>query len=445
MTQADGQPQIESPWSLANEADTSGVHETENGLVPTLPGQVAGTGIPAHVLSDLALKLAYRVPHLTTDWAAHHLCLSYHVTAELLEQLRRDRFLEVLGQTGPMGFRYAVSGPGRERAAHLTETCGYVGPAPVSLEAYSYFLERQMERLPEATPERVQASIADLVLPPEAIEIAGLATASGRSLFVHGPPGNGKSSVGHLLQRALDGRLWIPHCISVDNTVIRLFDGQCHEHAEDAVSSEEMKRVDQRWVCIRRPFVVVGGELTIDDLDLAYSPVLGCYEAPLPMKANGGIFLLDDLGCQRTPPMELLKRWIIPLENEVDYLRLQTGQKLQVPFRQMLIFSTNLDPDKVMEPALLRRLGYRIYFGNPTEERYVEIFKRYAAKYDLEPEAELIEGLIQRYRQEERPMLSCHPRDLIDRMVDIARYRRQTVKLTDELLDIAWIGYFGRK
>jgi predicted ATPase with chaperone activity len=194
---------------------------------------------------------------------------------------------------------------------------------------------------------------------------------------------------------------------------------------------------------VERPFVVVGGELTIDDLELRYSPALGYYEAPVHLKANGGTFLLDDLGCQRVDSQELLKRWIIPLEHDVDYMTLQTGQKLQVPFRQLLVISTNLDPDLVMEPAILRRMGYRLHLNYPSVEQYAAIFQRYADRRDLAVPDGLLEMLMQRYQREERPLRCCDPRDLIERVRDICRFHRRKALLSDELVNLDWKGYFG--
>ena len=187
------------------------------------------------------------------------------------------------------------------------------------------------------------------------------------------------------------------------------------------------------------------GELTIEDLDLGFSPSLGYYEAPLHFKANGGTFLLDDLGFQHIDPQELLARWIFPLENGIDYLTLQTGQKLEVPFRQKLIVSTNIDPEKVMNPAFLRRMGYRLYLGDPSPEYYVEIFRRYAGRYDLSVSADHIAAILDRYKAEGRPLRSCEPRDLIERVRDVCMLRDQKVEINEETLDVAWRGYFGNK
>ena len=221
---------------------------------------------------------------------------------------------------------------------------GYLGPTPVSLEAYISGLEFQFRHLPPVSPQEIEEAVSGMVLPEHARQVGGLAIMSRRSLFMHGPPGNGKTTLGHLLHNAVRGNIWIPYAIGVENEVIRLFDAECHQRAGDELSHEMAMRFDARWVNIERPFIVVGGELTIEALDLIYDASHGYYEAPLHFKANGGTFLLDDFGCQRVAPQDLLNRWIHPLERGVDFLTLRTGQQLEVPFRQLLMVSTNLDP-----------------------------------------------------------------------------------------------------
>src|SRR5207253_654996 len=322
-----------------------------------------------------------------------------------LEQQRTDHLLDVLGQAGPFGYRYAISGRGRDRATRLLEISGYIGPAPVSLASYTAFLEWQLAHFAKITPERVSAALADLVLTGEAAELAGLAVSSGRSLFLFGPPGNGKTSVGKLLHRALEGNLWIPHAISIESTIIRVFDPQVHEpvHAE----VEQPWLLDQRWVRVRRPLIVVGGETTLQSFDLIYSPGLRYYEAPMHFKANGGTFLIDDFGRQRVDPHDLLNRWIIPLEQQVDYLALHTGQKIQVPFRLMLVVATNLALESVTDPAFLRRMGYRLYLGTPGADQYGHILERYAERYGASVPPGLLDHLLNRYRSQQRELRCC--------------------------------------
>ncbi len=411
---------------------------------PAAPTELGDTGIEGEDLANLALKLAYTQAQFTSEFAARRMSLPLPVVADLLEKLRTEKLIEALGESGPLGYRFAITLAGRDRARRLLEISGYVGPAPVSLEEYCQSLEWQFRQLPPPSSERVAAALAELDLEAQAVQIAGFALASGRSLFLYGPPGNGKTSVGHLLHDAVQGHLWIPYCIGVEGNVIRMFDPQCHEPAPiEGLTGDQERAIDHRWARIKRPFVVVGGELTIEALDLGYSPSIRYYEAPLHLKANGGTFLLDDFGYQRVEPRRLLSRWVFPLEHRIDHLTLQTGQKIEVPFRQMLIVSTNMEPNKVMDPAFLRRIGYRVYLGPPTPEQYARIFTRYAARHGLQPTRQCIDRLLARYQTEARLPNACEPRDLIERLLDICRQQRRTPELSDEALDCAWKGYFG--
>ncbi|HEY2253291.1 MAG TPA: hypothetical protein VGH74_19595 [Planctomycetaceae bacterium] len=420
-----------------------GMIAVDGAIAPEAPVDVRSTGIDPAVLTDLALKLAYTTLQFNTEWAAQRLHLPLPLVKEVLEDLKAKQMLETLGSSGPFGSRYAISRGGRERAARLFEISSYVGPAPVSLAAYTAMIEWQFMRSPKVEAEDVASAIAEMVLPEDAVRFAGVAVSSGRSLFVYGPAGNGKTTLGRLLHTVLRGDIWVPHCIVVDNSVIRIYDTQCHERSDFAAS--QPWTIDQRWVRIRRPLVVVGGELTIESLDLTYSPTLRYYEAPLHIKSNGGILLVDDFGRQRVDPKQLLNRWIIPMEHQVEYLTLHTGQKIDLPFRQMLIFATNLDPREVTDPAFLRRMGYRLPLEPPTPERYAEIFKRYLARYGGEVDPRVVARLLDRYQAEGRELRCCEPRDLIERARDICQYRGQPLELNDEILDIAWTGYFGSK
>jgi hypothetical protein len=415
----------------------------KDGHAPQAPVSVGATGINPAVLADLALKAGYTVPSFTTQWSAQRLRLPIPIVQELLEQLHVDRLVEVLGQAGPFGYRFTVTQRGREHAGRLMEISGYVGPAPVSLADYCAMLKWQLAHLPPVEAEDAQAALADLVLTPEAAQVAGLAIASGRSLFVFGPPGNGKSSLSRALHGAQKGALWVPHCIAIESNVIRVFDPQCHERLD--LEEAPAGQIDGRWVRIRRPLLIVGGELTLEAFDLTYSPSVRYYEAPLHFKANGGLFLIDDFGRERIEPHELINRWITPLEHKVDYLTLHTGQKIQVPLELMLILATNLNLETVTDPAFLRRLGYRLYLGEPSTEQYASIFARYAATAGAVATPELISWVLERYRAMGKELRCCEPRDLIERARDVCRYRGQPFRLDQETLELAWTGYFGNE
>jgi energy-coupling factor transporter ATP-binding protein EcfA2 len=409
-------------------------------IAPAAPAVIEETGVEPHVLTDLALKLCNTVPRLTSDWAAQQLRLPLGVVDRIFWQLRDDLLLEILGQEEG-NFRYSITQRGRDYARRLLEISGYVGPAPVSLESYAAMLEWQMSKQGRPTVESVTEAISSLVLPQEAIEVASLAASSGRSLFLFGPPGNGKTSLGRMLHGVLEGELWIPHCVSIESHIIRIFDPQCHQLVAPSTAGDA--RIDQRWLRIRRPMIIAGGEMTIAELDLAYSPSLRFYEAPPHVKANGGLFLLDDFGRQRITSVDLLNRWIIPLEHQVDFLTLATGQKIRIPFRLMLIVATNLRVDETSDPAFLRRIGYRLHLDRPDEQRYAEIFRRYAESAGMPIEAALVASVLKRYRDENRELRASEPRDLIERCRDICTLRRQPPRIDAQLLDLAWSGYFG--
>jgi hypothetical protein len=414
----------------------------QNGVpVPEAPTDLAGTGIERGILADLALKTAQALPRCTTKWVAGQMHLPVSLVEELLEQMARDHLLDVLGQEGPFNRRYAVSGRGNERALRLLSQSAYVGPAPVSLEAYSAMIHLQHSHFPEVALEDVQAALGELVLPEEDVLTAALAFMSQRSLFLFGPSGNGKTSLARLLHNVVERELWIPHAIGVGAEIIRLFDPQVHQTSD--FSPIQPWKVDQRWIRVRRPFLVTGGEMTLDSLEMAFSPSRGFYEAPAHVKSNGGTFVVDDLGRQRVDPEKLLNRWIIPMEHGVDYFTLQSGTKVQIPFQQMLIVITNLDPERSIDPAFLRRMGYRVHLASPGPDSYREIFEKYAARWRTNVPKGLVEHILDRYRREGRELRGCEPRDLIGRVQDICQLRRQPLELNVKLVDLAWVSYFG--
>ncbi len=435
---AEAEPRFQANPHLPRLIEQQGI------ICPEAPPDVYATGVTASILSDLALKAAFTVPQCTTEWVSGQLHLPLPLIEDLLQRMKNDQLLEILGQLGPFNHRYAITDRGRERARRLLEISGYIGPAPVSLDSYTAMIDWQLSQYPPVDFQMVKDALAHLVLPEEDIYTTALAAMSQRSLFLSGPPGNGKTSIARALHDAISGELWIPFCISVNSDIIRMYDPQTHILADTPIT--QPWKIDQRWVRVERPMVVAGGEMTIEALDLVYSPSLKFYEAPLHLKSNGGTFVIDDFGRQRVAPTELLNRWIIPMEHKVDYLTLHTGLKIQVPFRQMLVVATNLDPNRVMDPAFLRRMGYRVEVIGPTAERYKEIFLRYAQDYfNVIPPPRLIDRLLDRYAKENRELRACEPRDLIQRMADICRLKRQPMEINDEYLDIAWCGYFGVK
>jgi hypothetical protein len=389
-------------------------------------------------LADMALKAVSLEPECTTVSVANRLRLGIMVTDALLERLYREKFVEKKGVVGLHNHRYQMLDRGWVEVTRLMNTCSYVGPAPVSLGAYTERMVRQVRERPPASRTALERAMEELVLSEGAKQTLGLVASSGRSLFLSGPSGNGKTAMARALVDAVQGDIWIPYAIEVDTQVIRLFDP--HNHQPVPVTDTNY---DGRWIRIQPPLVVVGGELTIDSMELTATNTQRFYEAPFQLKSNGGVLVVDDLGRQRCSPAELLNRWIIPLENRVDYLTLSTGKKIQVPFEQVIIFATNLTIADLADEAFLRRMGYRLYVMSPGPDTYAEIFARYASSKGLSSDPALLLHLEQRYGRDRRIPKSCEPRDLIDRAIEVCKYRREPIRLTTDTLDMAWDGYFG--
>lgn len=412
-------------------------------MCPRAPQTLAETRLETTVITELAVRLAATANQFTPNWLSDQLRFSPAVVQELITNLLTEGLIERTRMTSGGKPVLQITERGSRYAERAMEVCAYIGPAPVSLEAYSSMLRWEFARTPEVKPQHVTSALSSLVLTPKAVELAGLAVSSGRSLFIYGPSGNGKSSVGRQIHSALQGDFWMPYCVSVRGSVIRLFDEQVHQQVEIPGGEKVTSAIDGRWIRVRRPMVVVGGELTLDYLDLVWSPSLRYYEAPPHLKANGGVFLVDDFGRERVSPHQLLNRFITPMEHNFDYFTLVTGQKIQVPLRQVLIIATNLSLETVTDPAFLRRMGYRLMLEAPTPEQYAKIFTAYAAKHNATVPPGLLESILERYRSTGRELRACEPRDLIERSRDICRFRGQPLELSPEIIDVAWMGYFG--
>ena len=414
---------------------------TSQDNVPAVPLRVEDTQLDFGFLADLALKTVYADTNCTTERAAERLKLSMKVTEELLQHLYREKFVEIRGLISFGNNRYGMLDRGWQRAQRLLDINGYIGPAPVSLQAYTDMVIRQSAAREPIKPEAVQRAMSGLVLPEGTIQTLGLVAHSRRSLFMTGPSGNGKTTIATALHGAQSGEVWIPYAIEVDGQIIKVFD--LHNH--HPVPVDGIDRYDERWIKIKRPIVIVGGEMTIETMDLIYSQTVRFYEAPFQLKANGGTLVIDDFGRQRVDPHDLLNRWIIPLEGRVDFLTLHTGKKIEVPFEQLLIFATNLDPSDLVDDAFLRRMGYRLFVNAPTPEMYGEIFHKYVEASGFAYDPKHLEFLFQLYGEEGRPLRGCEPRDLIQRCLDFCKYENRPQTLSNELLNLAWSNYFGTR
>jgi hypothetical protein len=407
---------------------------------PPVPEEIADTGVSEGFLCDLALKHVAMLAEPTTNAVAERLHLPRTLTEELLQLLYREKLIEVRLQTTPGSTRYAMLDHGWERLARLQTACGYTGAAPVSLRDYAHMMRLQAIPSRPASMESVRAAFRDLVLPDSLLQTLGCVINSRRSLFLTGLPGTGKTAVAERINSALAGAIWIPYALEIDGQIIRVFDSYTHRVAPEDQTPVEY---DRRWVHVERPLVVVGGELTLENTDLVWSDVARFYEAPFQMKSNGGTLVIDDFGRQRVAPQDLLNRWIIPLERRMDFLSLHTGKKIEVPFEQLVLFSTNLEEKDLADEAFLRRMGYRARVEPPTPSAYVEIFKRAAYTRGLRCEQACLDHILNNYMIEHRQMKACEPRDLLDRVTDICLFEGRALELNPKLIDLAWRNYFG--
>jgi len=402
--------------------------------------EIGDSGIHEQFLCDLALKHIAMLPEPSTTNVADRLHLPRVLTEELLYHLYREKLIEMRLQSAVGSTLYAMLDHGWDRVARLNSQSGYIGPAPVSLEDYSLMMRLQAIPTQPANIESVKKAFQDLVLPDSLLQTLGCVINSRSSLFLTGLPGTGKTAVSERMNSALTGSIWIPYAIEVDAQVIRVFDSHTHRPVERTGSVIEH---DRRWIEIERPMVMVGGELLLENTDLQWSETARFYEAPFQMKSNGGTLVIDDFGRQRVQPQELLNRWILPLERRVDFLSLHSGKKIEVPFEQLVIFSTNLDEHDLVDEAFLRRMGYRARIDPPTSAAFIEIFKRTAAARGVAFDEQCVAHILHKYSAERRIMKGCEPRDLLNKVRDSCTFEGMSLKLSTELVDLAWGNYFG--
>jgi predicted ATPase with chaperone activity len=349
---------------------------------------------------------------------------------------------------GRASYRYRITDAGRTRAALFLETNHYVGVAPVPFEQYREYMLRFRKMAPRtATRDRVREAFSHLVISQGVLDQLGPAINAGHSMFVYGPPGNGKTVISQAIRKLLSGNIAIPHAIEVEGAIIRFYDPVNHEPVaagDDVDPSLDLgNRLDHRWVLCKRPMVMVGGELTLDALELSYNPSTGFYRAPVQAIANGGVLVIDDFGRQQVAPRDLLNRWIVPLESRVDFLTLQSGQKIELPFMVLVIFATNIKPAELVDEAFLRRIHYKVFAESPTVAEFKQIFENCCKERGVPYDSAHVEHLLQNYYAPRRIALrGCQPRDLLDQVLSLAEYLGEPPHVTPALLDSACAGYF---
>jgi predicted ATPase with chaperone activity len=427
-----------------------------NDTAPTLehvhePQSVEETGLDLAFIVDLVLKTIYFSSGITAQTVSDTLCLPFfNIVDKALTLLKREELIEVCGSGGfgELAYQYAITVKGMNRVQEVLARSTYVGPAPVTLETYCQVVAAQAIADVRVGPRDVRQALADLVLDDFTIDCIGQAVNTGRSLFLYGQPGNGKTVLAEHIARLLGGAIYIPHAIVVDSHVIKVLD--MHNHVPvppvrpTGTTTTRLISHDQRWVLCRRPVIIVGGELTLAGLDLIYDEANRFYQAPLQVKANGGLFLIDDFGRQQVSPQELLNRWIVPLEKRLDFLTLHTGKKIELPFDQLIVFSTNLEPKSLVDEAFLRRIQNKIRIGNPTVDQYREIFRRQCQALEVPYNNDgLIYLLKEHYIKTKRELRACQPRDILRQLIGIARYKGVPPSITPELIDMACKTYFA--
>jgi predicted ATPase with chaperone activity len=414
---------------------------------PPVPETLEQTQLTFEEVERLVLKYLLSKGSSSGRVICGQVKLPFQIVDPILKQLKQDQLVAFKGAAQMGDYEFAITEHGRERARRYADECTYFGAAPVSLKDYLMAMSAQSIAKQHATEEDLQAAFSDLIMNKKMLERLGPAINSGRGMFLFGEPGNGKTSIAERVTRCFGSMIWIPRALGIDGDIIRLFDPGVHEVVEDDSEDDglfDLSGVDQRWVQIVRPTVIAGGELTMQELEVTQNLQTKICEAPLQLKSNCGTLVIDDFGRQTMPVDELLNRWIVPLEKRYDFLNLPSGKKIQVPFDQLIIFSTNLEPKDLVDGAFLRRIPYKIEVPDPTEEEFHALFALMAPLMGFEYDKDTVNYLIEKhYTPNERPFRACQPRDLLQQVRNFCAYKKQKKRLSREAFDFAVENYFS--
>lgn len=422
--------------SATRTAPTEWNADTADGY-PAEPRAVTQTGIRKSSLEALALKVLYLTGPFSLFDLSKQMCLSMEVIQDIYERLRGEQMCSVTGLTGTTP-NVAITTHGRARALELLAMNRYSGPTPVSLESYAARVRRQSARNVDVHAEDVERAFAHLVIDKSTLWKLGTALNSGSSIFLYGPTGTGKTSIAETLSRVIAADMvWIPYAVEVDGQIIAVYDPLVHRKAE------HQPPADRRWVLCQRPAVMAGGELTIEMLDMQFSPTSKYYTAPLQMKANNGLLIIDDFGRQRVAPEAFLNRWVVPLDRKIDFLTLAGGKTVEVPFEEMVVFSSNRNPAELLEDAYLRRVQTKIKIDAVTDDQFCEVFRRVAAEKGMEYDTDVARRLAVFIRETlKEPLRPCYPRDILNQVCWAARFENHAPKMDKESVDRAVEAYF---
>ncbi len=462
----EGEPDLASAESGAQQRQSSA-----SGLTPFIPQphSVAETGIGPDILAELALKEIYYSSRPTALDICNALKLPFTVVDEVLGFLKNMRLCETVGSQGrgEQLYEYGMTDKGNQAIQEFLARSLYRGPAPVTLAAYREVVSKLSINNDSVTPDSLRQGLASLVLDARVLELLGPALNSGESIFLYGASGNGKTSIATALRQIFNAPVLIPYAIEVAGQFIKVYDPSLHEEYPETTNDEGIlrrdnpavlkyvpnagvyngpeRRRDRRWVLVKRPVIIAGGELTLDRLDLRYDRDRKFHQAPMQMKANGGCFIIDDFGRQPVRPIDLLNRWIIPLDRHIDYLTLVTGETIDIPLDLLLVFSSNLDPSELVDEAFLRRVRHKVFIPDPTKEQFRDIFWRACYERGIQCTEECLDYLLGgHYYNGSRPLRACHPNDILKHVLNICDYEAVPPVVTKQLLDRACLSYFGQ-